>query len=247
MPAWCSPTTTRTSAASNSTSTAPDVEADLARLAATCDVIVINSTHLPVPGWDALRRELSWAGPDAVICHLSAFGTGGPQDGWAATHLTGFAASGQMLAAGPPEGPPSALPGFAVYDELAAHAAATIMAALRERPHVGGQVVELSLHDLLAYRDSVQIALSFKGAPRMMSRAGVTHGAPPAGIWEVKDGRVEFLVYNPPHWDGFVTMLGNPPEFADPELRERGVRDAARGRADARSSRRCWPSVRSTS
>jgi crotonobetainyl-CoA:carnitine CoA-transferase CaiB-like acyl-CoA transferase len=50
------------------------------------------------------------------------------------------------------------MPGHALYDEIATHAAAFALAALRERSAVGGQVIELSLHDMLAYRDSMQFA-----------------------------------------------------------------------------------------
>ena len=201
----------------------PAVEPDLARLAADRDVVVIDTSRGPVSGWDPVRRQLRWAGPDAIVCCLSSFGRGGPHEGRPATHFTSFAASGQMLALGPEQGPPRALPGFALYDELSAHAAAAMMAALRERPYVGPQVIELSVHDLLAYRDTVALGVHFKGGGRMSSRA-TSPTAPPTGIWELRDGRIEVLVYNPPHWDGFLAMLGHPAALADPALRDRAVR-----------------------
>jgi crotonobetainyl-CoA:carnitine CoA-transferase CaiB-like acyl-CoA transferase len=201
----------------------PAVEPDLARLAVDRDLIVINTSGARVPGWDPVRKRLSWAGPEAVVCVLSNFGSGGPYDDRRATHFTSFAASGQMLALGPEQGPPRALPGFALYDELSAHAAAAMMAALRERPYVGSQVIELSLQDLLAYRDTVGLGVHFKGGGRMSTRS-TPPAAPPMGIWDVRNGRVEVLVYNPPHWDGFLTMLGRPEALADPALRDRAVR-----------------------
>ena len=105
--------------------TDPDAEAILARLALGTDVIVIApSVQTPVPGWDAATRTLSWAGADAVVCCLTSFGLGGPHDDRRATHFTSFAGSGMMWAIGPEEGPPRAVPGTPVYDELSAHAAA---------------------------------------------------------------------------------------------------------------------------
>src|SRR6185369_8362846 len=104
-----------------------------------------------VLGWDAATRTLSWAGPDAVVVCLTPYGIDGPLTGRRATHLTSFADSGQMWSLGPPEGPPRAIPGQPLYDELSAHAALCVMLALRERPTVGGQLVDLSLHDLLLY------------------------------------------------------------------------------------------------
>src|SRR5580704_3598901 len=42
----------------------PAGQAELARLAAGCDVVVISpSARRPVPGWDRDTRRLSWAGP----------------------------------------------------------------------------------------------------------------------------------------------------------------------------------------
>jgi crotonobetainyl-CoA:carnitine CoA-transferase CaiB-like acyl-CoA transferase len=201
----------------------PAVAGDLARLAADRDLVVINSSDHPVPGWDPVRRELAWAGTHSIVCCLSAYGSGGPHDARRATPLTAFAASGQMLALGPPEGPPRALPALALYDELSAHAAAAMMAALREPPPITPRVIELSLHDMLAYRDTVALGVHFKGGGPM-SRRVATESVPPTGIWDVRDGRVELLVYNPPHWDGFLAMVGHPPALADPALRVRAVR-----------------------
>jgi crotonobetainyl-CoA:carnitine CoA-transferase CaiB-like acyl-CoA transferase len=44
---------------------------------------------------------------------------------------------------------------------------------------------------------------------------------PPAGTWHCADGDIEFQVWDPRHWTGFVELLGNPPELADPALQDR--------------------------
>jgi crotonobetainyl-CoA:carnitine CoA-transferase CaiB-like acyl-CoA transferase len=205
----------------------PDAESALRRLARGADLILIApSAQAPVPGWDAAGRHLAWADPLAVVCCLTSFGSGGPDDDLRATHMISYAASGHMRAVGPPEGPPRAMPSNALYDELAAHAAAVGVAALRERSAVGGQVIELSLHDMLAYRDSVQFALYAKSHTAMSTRAINPAGAsPPTGLWDTADGQVEFLVFNPPHWDGFFELVGRPPELAHPEMRVRAFRN----------------------
>ncbi|MCU1659489.1 MAG: Crotonobetainyl-CoA:carnitine CoA-transferase CaiB [Pseudonocardiales bacterium] len=206
---------------------AADAESTLARLAAGADLVIIAPTpDNPIPGFDPGTRTLSWADPRSIVCCLSAFGFDGPFASYRATHLTSFAASGQMHVVGPAEGPPRALPGFALHDELSAHAAAVMMIALRERDRLGPQRVELALHDLLAYRDTMATASYVKGGGTVNVRGVFAGGAPPTGIWAVADGLVELLVYNPPHWDGFLELLGHPQELADSDLRDRAVRTA---------------------
>jgi crotonobetainyl-CoA:carnitine CoA-transferase CaiB-like acyl-CoA transferase len=196
----------------------------LGDLASSADVILVApSVQRPVPGWDPEMRTLSWAPSSAIVVVLSAYGIGGPYRQLRATHLVSFAQSGQMWALGPSEGPPRAIPGQPLYDELGAHAAFSAMVALRERPFVGGQVVDLSLHDMLAYRDNS--ALSLYGAVRNMRQTRQDTGSPPpSGAWDVADGQVELLTFQPGQWFGFVQMVGNPPEFQDPELGQRHIR-----------------------
>ena len=197
----------------------------LTDLGRSADVIFIApSKRAPVPGWDPDNLTLAWADARAVVCCLTAYGSGGPDDDLRATHLTSFAASGLMHSLGPAAGPPSAFPRNVAYDELSAQAAAMALAALRERPALGGQVVELSLRDMLAYRDSLAFAEFGKTRQVTMTRQEAAPQAPPSGIRETSDGQVDLTVYNPSHWDGFFELVGRPPALADPALRDRAVR-----------------------
>ena len=201
-------------------------EAELGRLAVGCDVVVIApSAKQPVPGWDRDGRSLSWAGPDTVICCLTPYGLDGPFRDRRATQLTAYADSGGMWSIGPAEGPPRVIPAFPFYDELSAHGAFAIMVALRERPQAGGQVIDLNLHDLLAYRESTAVSYYTIAGRSMISR---NRGAamPPTGIWDVSDGQIEMLIWNPPHWDGFLEIVGRPQDLLDPALRDRVERFA---------------------
>ncbi|HTX27228.1 MAG TPA: CoA transferase [Streptosporangiaceae bacterium] len=204
----------------------PGSVAELGRLAAGCDVVVISpSAKQPVPGWDRDGHTLSWAGPDTVICCLTPYGLDGPLRDRRATQLTAFADSGGMWSIGPPEGPPRTIPAFPFYDELSAHAAFSIMMALRERPHAGGQVIDLSLHDMLAYRESTVVSYYTIVGHSLTSRRRMP-SMPPTGIWDVSDGQIELLIWNPPHWDGFLDMMGRPEDLLDPALRQRTERHA---------------------
>jgi crotonobetainyl-CoA:carnitine CoA-transferase CaiB-like acyl-CoA transferase len=204
----------------------PKSEAELGRLAVGCDVVVISpSAKQPVPGWDRDDRDLSWAGPDTVICCLTPYGLDGPFRDRRATQLTAYADSGGMWSIGPAEGPPRVIPAVPFYDELSAHAAFCIMVALRERPQAGGQVIDLSLHDLLAYRESTAVSYYTIAGRSMISRNRVA-AMPPTGIWDVSDGQIEMLIWNPPHWDGFLDIVGRPEDLLDPALRDRVQRYA---------------------
>ena len=111
-----------------------------------------------------------------------------------------------MWSIGPAEGPPRVIPAFPFYDELSAHAAFCIMVALRERPQAGGQVIDLCLHDLLAYRESTAVSY-YTIAGRSITSRQRGAAMPPTGIWDVSDGQVELLIWNPPHWDGFLEIV----------------------------------------
>jgi len=204
----------------------PASQAELARLAAGCDVVVISpSARQPVPGWDRDTRRLSWAGPDTVICCLTPYGLDGPLRARRATQLTAYADSGGMWSIGPAQGPPRVIPAFPFYDELSAHGAFCVMVALRERPQAGGQVIDLSLHDLLAYRESTAVSYYTMVGRSVTSRSRLP-AMPPTGIWDVSDGQVELLIWNPPHWDGFLEIVGRPQDLLDPALRDRVERHA---------------------
>ena len=206
--------------------TQPSGQAELGRLAVGCDVVVIApSPRQPVPGWDRDGRSLSWAGQDTIICCLTPYGLDGPLRDRRGTQLTGYAESGGMWSIGPAEGPPRGIPGFPFYDELSAHAAFCIMVALRERPESGGQVIDLCLHDLLAFRESTAVSY-YTIVGRSITSRNRGAAMPPTGIWDVSDGQVELLIWNPPHWDGFLDIVGRPADLLDPALRQRVERFA---------------------
>ena len=93
-------------------------------------------------------------GPDwlahGIWCSLTPFGLGGPYGDYEATHLTTHASTGHMYDQGPAEGPPVSMPGISVYDEAGIHAAMTVVAALRRRGEVGGQVIDISVQEVIS-------------------------------------------------------------------------------------------------
>lgn len=207
--------------------TRPDALPLLAALAAHSDAVLVTaSPQSPVAGLDPVRRQLSWAPNGAVVVCLSPFGLDGPYRGLRATHFTSYAMSGLMRRMGPPEGPPLAAPYQHLHDELALQAAVAVLVGLRERPVRGGQFVELSLHEFAGAQDDQldHYAATFTPSGRVAAHVA----APPAGVWSCRDGDVELLVHNPPHWRGFVRLVGAPAQLTDPALEERATRLARR-------------------
>ena len=203
--------------------TRPDSIAELSELGALSDVILITpGGRYPVAGFDAGRRELSWARQDAVVCSVTPFGLTGPYRSWRATHLTSYAMSGLMYPHGPAVGPPQVIPGRQAYDHVGTHAAVAVLAALRARPAVGGQFIDMSAHEVLAHTcfDLHRYTNSLVVGQRVDRKPGVQ-----GGIWACRDGLVEFIVSTDKHWAGLVELLGSPAELRDPALGHPVVRD----------------------
>jgi crotonobetainyl-CoA:carnitine CoA-transferase CaiB-like acyl-CoA transferase len=187
----------------------------LRELAGDADLVLVSPTpDRPVVGLDAANGRLDWARDDAVVVSLTPFGLTGPLAGWRMTPMTSFAISGLMSRMGPLAGPPTTAPGRLAWDQAAVHAVVTALAALRVRRN-GGQLLDLSVHDVLTAQDAMVERFSLA---RVVMTREVGSGYPPSGAWSCLDGQIEFQVHTERHWAGFVSMLDDPPELADPAL-----------------------------
>ena len=193
----------------------PEAAADLADLGANADVIMLTPTvREPVAGFDPATGELAWAGPQAVVCSITPFGLTGPYRTWRATQLVSHAMSGLMYVQGAPEGPPVVVPGQQLYDFVGTHAAVAVLAALRARPQAGGQLIDMSAHevmtgscfDIYSYTNSSLIG---RRRPRTVQYSG-------GGSWPCRDGIIEFTASTDKHWFALMELLGHPAELADP-------------------------------
>jgi len=193
----------------------PEAADQLADLGANCDVVVLTPTaREPVAGFEPATGELAWAGPATVVCCITPFGLTGPYRTWRATHLVSHAMSGLLYTQGPLEGPPVVAPGQQLYDQVGTHAAAAVLTALRARPRAGGQLIDMSAHEVLTqscfdiytYTNSARIN---RRRPAVMQYSG-------GGTWQCRDGVVEFTASTDKHWFALMELLGHPAELADP-------------------------------
>jgi crotonobetainyl-CoA:carnitine CoA-transferase CaiB-like acyl-CoA transferase len=194
----------------------------LAELAAAVDVVVASPTaSTPVVGYSADPLGLRWCPASVVTCLLTPFGATGPLRDWRMTPLTAHAMSGLMYPVGPEDGPPLAMPGRQHWDEAGVRAAICIVAALHERPWVGGQVLDVAAHEVAASQDDVIHRFDVAG---LVVRRRANFGVPPSGTWAVADGMVDLAVNTPGHWEAFVKTMGSPPELTDPMWEDRAMR-----------------------
>ena len=113
------------------------------------------------------------------------------------------------------------MPGRQLWDEAGIRAAICIAAALRERPHVGGQVLDVAAHEVMASQDDIIHRFSVAG---LVMQRRANFAVPPSGTWPVADGMVDIAVNTPGHWDTFVKTMGSPPELTDEMWQDRTVR-----------------------
>ena len=138
---------------------------------------------------------------------------------------------------GHPKGPPLVLPGRQLYDHAGTHAAIAVLAALRARPAVGGQFIDISAHEVLG--SSLYELHRYTNFQDIMRRRDRITGV--GGMWPCRDGLVEFAASTEKHWAGFVRLLGSPPSSAIRPWPTRPSGSSAPRRSWPSSGRRSWP------
>ncbi|HEX5588129.1 MAG TPA: CoA transferase [Acidimicrobiia bacterium] len=195
----------------------------LQNLGHDADVILMSpSSTRPLVGFDAEARSLSWAGEDTIVCSISPFGLTGPYRHWRSTPFVSYAMSGDMYRAGPPEGPPLRVPARIAWDEAGIHATVGVLAALLARDEVGGQLIDVSVHDVLCAKDFRFETYSVNGQSPGGRLVGV--GYPPTGTWTCADGVIDVAAHQASHWGAFLDMLDHPEELSAPALADALVR-----------------------
>jgi crotonobetainyl-CoA:carnitine CoA-transferase CaiB-like acyl-CoA transferase len=199
-----------------------DAVALLAELAAPADVVVVSpDVREPLAGFEDPPSRPAWLPQHTTLCAITPYGVTGPWRHWRATPFTSFAASGQMHATGPDEGPPLAMPGQQLFDQASTRAATMVISTIASR--FTGQTIDVSAHEVGAWQ--YQVIQRFATSGRILSRA-TNFGPPPGGIWQCRNGYVDIAAHSVHHWEVFVKLLGSPEELQDPMYSERAMRVA---------------------
>ncbi|GAA4809488.1 CoA transferase [Actinomycetospora chlora] len=173
------------------------------RLAASCDVVVVNTRPQTLRRWGLDYARLRAQHPRVVVLHVTGFGLEGPKAEHPGFGTLGEAMSGFAHLTGEPDGPPT-LPAFMLADGVASLSAAyAVMVALYERDtRTGeGRLVDVNLVDPLA-RLIEQSLLTWDATGRVPGRTG--------NRWDISAPRNTYRTAD----DRWIAMSGSAPTVA---------------------------------
>jgi len=187
----------------------------LQKLAAKADVVVQNLAPGAAARLGLGYRELSKENPKVIVCNISGYGTGGPDEKRKAYDLLVQSEAGFVTTTGTPENPSKA--GISIADIAAGmYAYTNILAALMQRGKTGkGCEIDLSMLDAMTEWMSYPLYYSYHGA-EPPARAGASHATIfPYGPFAVGDGRKVILgLQNEREWKAFCEVVLETPGLA---------------------------------
>ena len=187
----------------------------LHKLVADADVVVQNlapgaAARLGL-GYDALSKK----NPRIIVCNISGYGTGGPDEHRKAYDLLIQSEAGFVTTTGTPENPSKA--GISIADISAGmYAYSNILAAIIQRGKTGkGCEIDLSMLDAMTEWMSYPLYYAYDGAAPP-ARAGASHSTIfPYGPFVVGDGHTVILgLQNEREWKTFCEIVLEAPALA---------------------------------
>ena len=173
-------------------------------------------------GYAALSKD----NPGIIVCNISGYGTGGPDEKRKAYDLLVQSEAGFVTTTGTPDTPSKA--GISIADIAAGmYAYTNVLAALLQRGKTGkGCEIDLSMLDAMTEWMSYPLYYAYKGA-EPPARAGASHATIfPYGPFTVGDGRTVILgLQNEREWNAFCKLVLEAPELVtDPRFLSNSLR-----------------------
>lgn len=192
----------------------------LRQLVAKADVVVQNLAPGAAARLGLDYAALSQANPAIILCNISGYGAGGPDENRKAYDLLIQAESGFLSTTGTTETPSKA--GVSIADIAAGmYAYTNILTALIQRSRTGkGCEIELSMLDAMTEWMGYPLYYSYQGA-EPPARAGASHATIfPYGPFAVGDGHSVILgLQNEREWNAFCEgVLERPDLTTDPRF-----------------------------
>jgi crotonobetainyl-CoA:carnitine CoA-transferase CaiB-like acyl-CoA transferase len=157
--------------------------------------------------------------PRLVLTVITGFGLSGPYADFKTPNIVAFAMGGLMNLCGHPTRPPLVGPCELAYRLGSVHAAfGTLVALYNRRGRAHGELVEVSLHDVLVADPFLRLISRYSVTGEIPQRTGNSQPTTVAETYNCKDGYARIFVNQPDHWRRFVDWLGNPSDLADPAL-----------------------------
>lgn len=201
----------------------PEDRARLHALAAQADVVVSTDGLLSwaTRGFDLGRLVTAY--PHLVWTAFTPFGLHGPYSAYAGNNIVAEAMGGLMYIQGDDAKPPCVSPGEQGVYLASVHAAIGTLMALWERARSGlGQVVEVSVHEVLA--NLYFLLVNYGLWSDIPYRIGARNFMPPNGYYRCQDGYVFIAALMERQWDRLVELVGDP-RLAESALRQAEYRD----------------------
>ncbi len=150
----------------------------LARLAASADVVIESGTPAELAAQGVDRAALMALNPALVVVSISPFGQTGPKADWASTDLTVWAAGGPLAISGDPDRAPVQVSVPQAYFHASGVAASGALFALLARARTGrGQHVDVSAQvSVMAATQSAVLCASAKAPAVARSGGGIKGG-----------------------------------------------------------------------
>ena len=190
----------------------PDGAEILQKLVAKADVVVQNLAPGAAARLGLGYEELSKVNPGVIVCNISGYGKGGPDENRKAYDLLIQSESGFVTTTGTPECPSKA--GISIADIAAGmYAYTNILTALIQRGKTGkGCEIDLSMLDAMTEWMSYPLYYAYEGA-EPPARAGASHATIfPYGPFAVGDGRTVILgLQNEREWKAFCEVVLEAP------------------------------------
>jgi formyl-CoA transferase/succinyl-CoA--D-citramalate CoA-transferase len=169
----------------------------VARIAATCDVVVENFRPGQLAQWNLGYDDLKARNPALVLVHVSGFGQSGPRAAEPGFGSIAEAVGGIRHTTGEADGPPVRA-GVSLGDALAAlFAVIGTLGALHERSRSGlGQEVDVAIYEaVFALMESTVADFELGGVVRGRS-GGFLPGVAPSNAYPTRDGRDVVIAAN---------------------------------------------------
>lgn len=193
----------------------PDGAEILQKLVAKADVVVQNLAPGAAARLGLGYEELSKVNPGVIVCNISGYGKGGPDENRKAYDLLIQSEAGFMSTTGTPDDPSKA--GISIADIAAGmYAYTNILTALMQREKTSkGCEIDLSMLDAMTEWMSYPLYYAYEGA-EPPARAGASHATIfPYGPFSVGDGRTVILgLQNEREWKAFCKLVLEAPGLA---------------------------------
>lgn len=191
-------------------------------LAAQADVVVSTEGLKTWAARGVDLGQLATLSPRLVWTALTPFGLSGPYGDYAGNNLIAEAMGGLMFMQGDDLKPPCVSPFGQGHHLASMHAAFGTLLALWERRQSGrGQVVEVSMQEVVAHIHFTFVR--YAHSREIIRRPGARNPITPNGYYPCRDGHVFISLFMPHQWDRLAALL-EVPALMDPAFRERDYR-----------------------